>query len=733
MNKKYFGLILVLLAMLWCSSTVLAAENEGVTVKEYNISENFYADGNEYVSEEIKLNQPVWMAGLKITVSDIVGLQAKVRSKLENDWSDWIEFDTNEEDFAGGVLFLDPVALDDKSDVLEYSLSGNLREVKEVEIVGLDPYDYSGKTLMAQKYQKADSLNIINRDEWGADESIMFWDDDMEHAKVKEIVIHHTAGNDNSPLDPAAVVRGIYYYHTVTKGWGDVGYNFLIDQYGNVYEGRKGGLGTVAAHAYGYNTGSVGISVIGNYETTPPSNMAIDGLENVLSYISFQTGVDLMGKTVINGTTEEVVSGHRDVDQTACPGKVFYDLLPQIRKEADALSNKSGVRQIEARFIDLSTNYISLDDGETKNIEVKYLNTGTGAWLNGNRDIELVTTSPKQRASKFMGSDWESSSVVGEAFRYSIMPNDYATWKFDLKGNKEKGVVTESFALMSQGKILDGTSFTIVVDNSGNEFKEKVSNFHGISPKYYRYEVMENPVINIVEGEKAVIELELKNTGDNNWDKSGLFPIHLATSNARDHDSIFYNSSDWLTSNRLQLQQEQVKPGEVGLFKFSLPEKLKIGSYLEDYGLVLENISWIDGEELKLMVNVDAAKYDAEILGKSGSVPYMLAGEVVSLWVDVRNSGNQTWYKTGDNKMQLGTSSSHDRSSDFYNKDYWQANNRPEEMKVESVAPGEVVRLEVLMQAPVKTGNYHECFTPVIGGKKWLDKSEVCWDIMVSK
>ena len=95
--------------------------------------------------------------------------------------------------------------------------------------------------------------------------------------------------------------------------------------------------------------------------------------------------------------------------------------------------------------------------------------------------------------------------------------------------------------------------------------------------------LLEHPVINIVEGETALVELELKNTGDNNWDKTGLFPIHLATASARDHSSLFWGD-DWLTNNRLQLQQEQVRPGEVGLFKFYLPENLALGSYLENYG-----------------------------------------------------------------------------------------------------------------------------------------------------
>ena len=489
----------------------------------------------------------------------------------------------------------------------------------------------------------------------------------------------------------------------------------------------------MAAHTLGYNSGSVGISILGNYEQTVPSEYAIDGLENVLAFISYQTGVDLTAKVKHTEKTVDMVSGHRDLGATACPGQKFYEILPQVRVEAANLAKNKGVKQFEARWIDLSSNSISLDDGQKQTVKVKYLNTGMGAWLNGYGEVKLVTISPKSRSSKFASSAWESSSVVGEAFRYSIMPNDYAEFDLELKGSNEKGVFTESFALMNAGNILENTSFTVVVDSSGEEYKEKVSNFHGIHPKYYRYEVMENPILNVVEGDKVKVELELKNTGDNNWDKSGLFPMHLGTLEDKDHNSIFYNSEEWLTKNRLEMLQEQVKPGEVGMFSFELAGNLSKGSFVEKYGLVLENISWIDGPVLQLMINVDDARYGAELVGKSSQVPYMIGGEVATVWMDVRNTGNQTWYREGENVFMIGTTNPHDRVSDFYNQDYWFSNNRTTPIKVDSVQPGEVVRMEILLQAPKKTGNYRECFAPVVEGKGWMDQSQVCWDIVVNK
>ena len=91
----------------------------------------------------------------------------------------------------------------------------------------------------------------------------MQWD--PEYVPVKKIIVHHTVTSNSDP-DPAATVRSIYYYHAVSLGWGDIGYNFLIDRQGRIYEGRYGGNAVVGGHALTWNYGSVGIAALGNYE-----------------------------------------------------------------------------------------------------------------------------------------------------------------------------------------------------------------------------------------------------------------------------------------------------------------------------------------------------------------------------------------------------------------------------------------------------------------------------------
>src|SRR5205814_3514016 len=95
-------------------------------------------------------------------------------------------------------------------------------------------------------------------------------------------VVHHTVNvNNYTAAQSAAIVRGIEVYHVKGNGWNDIGYNFLVDKYGQVFEGRYGGVdqNVVGAHSQGFNTGSVGVAVIGTYNSSAISAAAKSSLE----------------------------------------------------------------------------------------------------------------------------------------------------------------------------------------------------------------------------------------------------------------------------------------------------------------------------------------------------------------------------------------------------------------------------------------------------------------------
>ncbi|MFJ2306859.1 N-acetylmuramoyl-L-alanine amidase [Streptomyces sp. NPDC087787] len=193
---------------------------------------------------------------------------------------------------------------------------------------------------------------IVSRAGWGADEKISPEQPDyLPGGKVKAVVVHHTAESNNyTCADAPAVVRGIYAYHVKQLKWKDLGYNFLVDKCGTVYEGRKGGvdLPVMGAHAYGFNSETTGISILGTYTDVAPSDAALTSVARIAAWKLGQYGVDPAGtatltagdsgsnyarKTWAKGAKMSLpaIHGHRDGFNTQCPGNAYYAKLPTVR------------------------------------------------------------------------------------------------------------------------------------------------------------------------------------------------------------------------------------------------------------------------------------------------------------------------------------------------------------------------------------------------------------------
>jgi flagellar hook assembly protein FlgD len=189
---------------------------------------------------------------------------------------------------------------------------------------------------------------IVSRQQWGADETWRRGEPD--YARVKMAFIHHTvSGNTYTQAQSPAVVRAVYYYHTHSCGFRDIGYNFLIDRYGTIYEGRYGGVtrGPIGAQTLGFNTGSTGIALMGDFRTAPPPAKAIAALEALLAWKLDVHHIDPLSKVrMICGSSDKftagqtvtfnAISGHRDACYTTCPGDALYAKLPAVRAVAAA-------------------------------------------------------------------------------------------------------------------------------------------------------------------------------------------------------------------------------------------------------------------------------------------------------------------------------------------------------------------------------------------------------------
>ncbi len=191
---------------------------------------------------------------------------------------------------------------------------------------------------------------IVPRLSWGADEKIRRGPPSYA-SDVRFVIVHHTAGrNDYSQSEAAAIVKGIQLFHVQGNGWNDIGYNFLVDRFGTIYEGRYGGVdrNVIGAHALGFNTGSVGIALLGTYGSTKPSQAAQDAIAKLIAWRLDLAHVDPTSfVNVISGGSEKyasgipvllsAVSGHRDTGLTECPGNALYARLGAIAASARSL------------------------------------------------------------------------------------------------------------------------------------------------------------------------------------------------------------------------------------------------------------------------------------------------------------------------------------------------------------------------------------------------------------
>ncbi|GLZ45929.1 N-acetylmuramoyl-L-alanine amidase [Actinomycetospora sp. NBRC 106375] len=248
----------------------------------------------------------------------------------------------------------DPIWVGDRTGVEVRAMRAGQPVTDQVQVVRIDPgvgsNDEAIGSLGAARGPAAPKY--VTRAQWGADESKMTWPPQTTPA-VRAVTIHHTSeSNDYSPAESAAIVRGIYAYHAEKQGWGDVGYNALVDKYGTIFEGRAGGLdrNVVAAHAGGFNRETFGIAMMGNYTTVQPTPAQMNSVAALAAWKLgglYQDPRQQVTLTSSGGGTSRVPKGqsttvpalfaHRDVGRTSCPGDAAYAMMEPLRAKVQEL------------------------------------------------------------------------------------------------------------------------------------------------------------------------------------------------------------------------------------------------------------------------------------------------------------------------------------------------------------------------------------------------------------
>jgi hypothetical protein len=279
-----------------------------------------------------------------------------------------------------------------------------------------------GAASPAARAAQASPPAIISRTEWGADSVPPRAG--PTYGVVEAAFVHHTVGtNDYAPQDSARIVLGIARYHRDTNGWNDIGYNFLVDKYGQVFEGRAGGIesAVVGAQAQGYNSQSTGIACLGTFSTVAQSEAGMEALARLIGWKLSLHGVPVAGQVTLTsaggpsnryraGTpvTVDRICGHRDGDSTSCPGDVLYGQLADLRNRAARYAGPvSGIvvraasRQHGTTPVSLSGN-LHFADGSSPagaTLSVEYMTAGS-AWT----QVATTTCAPD--------GAWATSAVL---------------------------------------------------------------------------------------------------------------------------------------------------------------------------------------------------------------------------------------------------------------------------------------------------------------------------------
>ena len=534
-------------------------------------------------------------------------------------------------------------------------------------------------------------LKIISRAEWGADETIRYWSPETENTiqgsnnesdsgasdpcgdfatkykdevavertvstspkgdiliwplayskTIRKIVIHHTDSDIrdlNGDLktdgqDFAAMVRAIYHFHAITRGWGDIGYNYLIDPLGNVYEGRYGGDKVIGAHAQCFNNGSIGISIIGDYQINPVPQPALDSLVSLIALKSRQNNIDPQGTSSFRGKSLFNVLGHRDVRATTCPGDQLYSLLPKIRERAGFIS-RSGTFSETGNVIqtmdynaesESSVDSLLLLPNERKTIVLRFKNTGNKTWdsntwlhvaLNDKIEARVVPLIP------------DKTYVAANMKENSVSPGETGTFEVEFEAGYFGANTTFELSPVVNGrfKVSRAAVFVPVQVTNPN----------------FDYSVIKSSLPNgtVFQGQNIQASIQLQNTGNVTWVNYGLNAIKLGTEAVRDRKSILAKHSP---TRLATLSQSMVKPGETGTFVFDLEAPLKfVGKIQERFTPVIERVKWLQDKNLGFSVNVKQPVHLARIVEKT-DVSNFLPGEMKKIEFTLENRGDLPW------------------------------------------------------------------------------------------
>lgn len=418
------------------------------------------------------------------------------------------------------------------------------------------------------------------------------------------VTIHHTANvNDFSVTSiegSKSRLRATQNYHMDSLGWSDIGYHFLVDKFGNTFEGLNGSLASTNARGAhdAINASSLGVCMLGWFDSgyngdTPAAQRAAAYSVAAWRVPDPFTG---FGSSSYGGYSNiGYVLGHYQVSSKTCPGTFNQPRIGtnftggEMRLE---INSRITGGPWAAQYVS-NTFPAQVEAGALVTVSVTFKNVGTNTW---NSSTKLGTSNQRDRSSVFYNSaDWGGANRPTSVDQASVAPGANGTFTFIAKAPTTTGSYQESFEVLQEGVTwFPGTGDDVIwyVDV--------------VAPPAYRAQYVSNTFpSSVVANSLVTTSVTFKNTGANAWNSN----TRLGTSNQRDRSSAFFNSADWLAANRVTAADgSNVAVGANGVFTFIAKAPATAGNYTEAFELLQEGVQWFagTGDDVTWIVSVTA-------------------------------------------------------------------------------------------------------------------------------
>jgi len=717
----FLSLLILLSSLIPLSGNVFASKNLN-NVKSKVFEKTFTVDEREYVSE-IQKNDFAFSGIASRWSKNFSDLKLFLRSgKSEETLSDWSVIEPEDGQESNSENFGEVYSAD-QSLFFQYKIDFSANDLGKSFSINFNIFDTSSQISSTSISSDNSGLGpkIISRSEWGANESYMTWK--PEYSEVKAIVIHHTAGEEGAlAANQMSVVRNLYYGHAVSNDWGDLGYNYVIDANGLVYEGREGGNGVIAGHTLGYNVGTIGIVLIGDYNVRTMSPEQYQSLTDLTAYLSYVNQIDPAGQVFLKNITVPTIVGHRDLNATLCPGTSIYERLTELRGKVKTKLSTYPTRQYSAQFISAG-NVGQIYGNDTTPIKVSLKNTGNVYWLgDGNHKINIAAQGGNLIAN------------LTYPFR-SIAPGETGILDLSLTAPAVNSSVNQIFQTRIDGDVVNGGEFNLSLNIMTPDYRAKL--------------IDQSPSLVLDVSKQGTLWVEYKNLGLKAWNANDGFK--LATKNG--NDSPFFSDGDWENKKSAGgFDSYPVNVGGTGKISFLITAPTNAGQYSESFILQSSNqalnssgnlqVDWnltvnASGTQLVSTTNNNNANnsvpkvysqkiadYDFQIVNQSAYLT-LNPGEKGNVSLEIKNTGKSNWYK---DFFHLATLNDHESA---WADSSWLSKNRIA-MQQDVVAPGQNAIFNFTVTAPQTSGLTKESFGLVADGIGWLKDLGIFWNFTVS-